>query len=251
MPYALLQKSLDQTIGRGTLEDAAAASKSIPRPDCARLQKELFGILVQDLEYEPARALQRELFARNFPTEVVDQSQLPVLNEPASGQEFQLESDAFVVNDLYGAVVRYPWDQFVFAAAGYVLRLVDRPHVRMWEVERDPFASRHAPVKHPIDYKLENVPQFRIEFFFAVEPYRFRWCWDSETIIRVNQDPVRFSQREKLASLLQQLAGFLPPERLNSGIRKLTAGGYFTYPGVHAFEEEIIWSFYQLMRQSA
>ncbi|HVM61880.1 MAG TPA: hypothetical protein VMV72_13540 [Verrucomicrobiae bacterium] len=251
MPYALLLKSLDQTIDRETLEAAAAASKAIPLPDCARLQRELYGILVDDLDQDHAAALQGELFARNFPTEVVDQSQLPVLNDPAPAQGLDIGSDGVTAIDLYGNTTLYPWDHFVFAAAGYVLRLVDRPHVNRWEVEPEPFRSKYAPPKLVVDYKLESIPEFHLDLFFDVEPYRLRWVWDRDTILRVNQQPVRLKEHEKFVALLLQLAQSAPAERLNQGIQKLTAGEYSTYPSVHAFEEEIVWSFYQLMRQDA
>ena len=65
-----------------------------------------------------------------------------------------------------------------------------------------------------------------------------------------NQEPIRLKQHEKFVLLLQQLTSFLPAERLNGGVRKLSSGGYFVYPSVHAFEEEIVWSFYQLMRNA-
>jgi hypothetical protein len=52
MPFALVQMSLDQTIDREALEDAGVASKSIPRPDCAKSQKELFGIVIEPNAFE-------------------------------------------------------------------------------------------------------------------------------------------------------------------------------------------------------
>jgi len=247
MPYALLQRSLDQTIDRESLEDAAAASHSIPRPDCAHLQKELFGIVVDNLDHDRALALQQELGRRNFATEIVDQAQLAALNVPASGQEFQVKPHALIVVDLYGTEVEYPWEKFVFAAAGYVLRLADRPYHTHVEPATDPFRPRHLNVEVVVDYKLQNVPQFRFDWFFDIEPYRLQWIWDRESIVRVNQEPIGLKQHERFVLLLQQLTGFLPAERLNGGIRKLSSGGYFVYPSVHAFEEEIVWSFYQLM----
>jgi hypothetical protein len=251
MPYALLQRSLDQTIDRVSLEDAAVASHSIPRPDCARLQKELFGIVVDNLDHDHALALQQELARRNFPTDVVDQAQLSGLNEPASAQEFQIKPDALVIVNLYGTEVEYPWEKFVFAAAGYVLRLADRPYHTHLEPATDPFRPRYSNVEVVVDYKLQNVPQFRFDLFFDAEPYRWQWIWDRESIVRVNQEPIGLQQHEKFVLLLQQVTGFLPVERLNSGVRKLSSGGYFVYPSVHAFEEEIVWSFYQLMRNAS
>jgi len=246
MPYALLQRSLDQTIDRESLEDAAATSHSIPRPDCAHLQKELFGIVVDNLDHDRALALQRELLGRNFPTDVVDQAQLPALNQPDSpGQSFQIKPQAFVAADLYGSEVEYPWDQFVFAAAGYILRLRERPF--QTHVEQSQMSRKIAVVS---EYQVQHVPEFRFDLFFAMEPYRLQWIWDSDSIIRVNQEPIRLREHDKLVLVLRQLVGFLPAERLNSGVRKLNDGKYFVYPSVHAFEEEIIWSFYQLMRSA-
>jgi hypothetical protein len=53
----------------------------------------------------------------------------------------------------------------------------------------------------------------------------------------VNQEPIRLQEHEKFILLLQQLTGFLPAERLNGGVRKLSGGGYFVYPSIHAFEK--------------
>jgi hypothetical protein len=82
MPYALLQLSLDQTIRREDLEEATVLAPSVARADCALIQRELFGIVVRNLEYEEASALQAALRARNFPTEVVEESALPTLPPP-------------------------------------------------------------------------------------------------------------------------------------------------------------------------
>ena len=199
------------------------------------------------MEQDQAAALQRELYARNFPTEVVDQSQLPVLNEPATGMGFEIGSDALVVD----SATTYPWDMLSFAAAGYVVRLTSRPYLNRWEVVLDPFATRTSPVQHAVEFKMERIPEFHIEFFFSMKPYRLQWVWQGEATVRVNQDPVGLGESETFVSILQQLTNLLPAERLNSGIRRLVADDYFVYPSVHAFEKEIVWTFYQLMRNEA
>jgi hypothetical protein len=43
--FSLLQTSLDQTIDRQSMEEASVAVRSVARADCAKLQRELFGIL--------------------------------------------------------------------------------------------------------------------------------------------------------------------------------------------------------------
>jgi len=205
--------------------------------------------VVDNLEYDRAVALQQELARSNFPTDVVDQAQLSALNEPASAQEFQVRPHDLVIVDLYGTEIEYPWEKFVFAAAGYVLRLADRPYQTHLEPSMDPFSPRFKNVE-VVDYQWKNVPQYRFDWFFDSEPYRWQWICDRESIVHVNQIPMPLPQHQKVVLLLQQLTSFLPADRLNSGVRKLSSGDYFVYPSVHAFEEEIVWSFYQLMRDT-
>jgi hypothetical protein len=126
MPYALLQLSLDQTISRQDLEEAALATSSVARADCALLQRELFGLVVDKLSREDALAMQAALRARSFPTEVVEQSALPVLPPAKRETGLKLTDAGLVLMDLYGGEQLYPKDKCAFTAAGHVLRLRQR-----------------------------------------------------------------------------------------------------------------------------
>jgi hypothetical protein len=95
---------------------------------------------------------------------------------------------------------------------------------------------------------LQDVPEFRLETFFAVEPYRLQWILDPDNTLNVNSRIVTLRKAMELDEPLKQLATFCPADRLNLGIRRLNAGEYFVYPSVRAFEEEIVWSFYRLTR---
>ena len=66
------------------------ATEGLTKPDCARLQREAFGILVGSLSQDDALALQAALRARGIETEVVDESFLPVLTEPKRGHALKL-----------------------------------------------------------------------------------------------------------------------------------------------------------------
>ncbi len=249
MTYALLQLSLDQTISRQELEEASLAAPSVARADCALLQRELFGVVVDKLPYEEAEALQAALRARNFPTELVEQSALPVLPPPKRETALRLADAGLVLVDLYGHETLYPKEQFVFGAAGYVLRLRQRVAGQHEEVVyRGRYGTRTRTVT---DYRLQDVPEFRLEMFFSAEPYRLQWVLDPDNTIHVHARPVSFRAQDRLDELIRQLAALFPAERLNLGIRKLSAGEYFVYPSVRAFEEEIVWSFYRLMRERA
>jgi len=58
------------------------ATSELAGPDCMRLLRELFGIIVRGLSEDDALALQAALQARRITTEVVDESVLPVLAQP-------------------------------------------------------------------------------------------------------------------------------------------------------------------------
>jgi hypothetical protein len=45
------------------------------------------------------------------------------------------------------------------------------------------------------------------------------------------------------------LGNALSPEQANLGIKTAMTGDEFIYPSVHAFEEEIVWSLYQMARK--
>jgi hypothetical protein len=247
MPYALLQLALDQTISREELEEASMAAPNVARADCAVLQRELFGIVVGNLPHEDALALQAALRARNFPTELVEQSALPALPPPKRETALKLTDAGVALVDLYGRERLFAREQLVFGAAGYVVRLRQRVAGQHEEVVyRGRYGTRTQTVT---DYRLQDVPEFRLEMFASVEPYRLQWVVDPDNTIQVNGGPVALRHQEKLDEIFRQLAVLLPAERVNLGIRKLSAGGYFVYPSARAFEEEIVWSFYQLTRE--
>ena len=249
MKYALLQLSLDQTIDRRELEEASVVAPSVARADCARLQRELFGILVKDIGRDEALALQAALRQRNFPTELIEQSQLPELMPAVRGQALRFEPEAVVLVDLYGREQRYGRANFVFAAAGHVQHLARKPHQKMeWVESIGPRGSISRHVGIVTEKRLANVPEFRVEFFFATEPFRLEWVLAEDGMMRVNNERYKLRDRGKLLDLLKFLGGFLPPERVNQGIKKAASGEELVYPSYRAFEEEIIWSFFQLSR---
>ena len=249
MPYALLQLSLDQTIDREELEEASVVAPSVARADCALLQRELFGVVVASLEHQEALALQAALRDRSFPTEIVEQSALPVLPSPKRGHALKLIEAGVVLVDMYGREQFYPKEQFMFAAAGHVLHLKNRPYQRLeWVAQYLPRGGIHQAVQRVTDHRLEDVPEFRLEFFFAVEPPRLQWILVPDAVLNVNGVNLRFRDRHQLDSFLLTLRDLLPSDRVNLRIKKSGAEEDSAYPSVRAFEEEIVWSFFQLAR---
>jgi hypothetical protein len=246
MSYALLQLSLDQTISRQDMEAASMAAPSVARADCALLQRELFGIVVGNLPYEDAVALQAALRARNFPTELVEQSALPALPPAKRETGLKVTDAGLVLVDVYGGEQLYPREKCAFAAAGHILRLRQRVAGQHQEVVSRGRYGQHTQTV--TDYRLQDVPEFRLEMFFSIEPYRLQWVLDPDNTLNVNGRPISFRNQGSLDALFKQLATLFPVERVNLGIQKLSSGDYLVYPSVRAFEEEIVWKFYRLMR---
>lgn len=128
--YSLLQTSLDQTIDRRSLEDASVAVPSVARADCARLQRELFGMVVSGLAYQEALAFQAELARRNFPTEVVADCDLPVLHESFQIQRIGCRGEVLVLTDSMGRERPRPLTDLVFLAAGFIEGVEFKTEVR-------------------------------------------------------------------------------------------------------------------------
>ena len=248
--YAVLQTSLDQSISRDILQEAIMATEGLVKADCAQLQREAFGILVGSLSQDDALALQAALQARNVPTEVVDEFALPVLTEPKRGHALNLVNTGIVFTDLYGCETSYPREQIVFTAGGGVLHLKD-VQVQKLDTVFVPGGSGAPSMKQEIvtSHHFENLPEFRLELFVPAESPRVQWVLTKDWVLTVNNQHIRLRDSDQLVALLAALGNMLSPEQTNLGIQKAMSCEAFVYPSIHAFEEEIIWSFYRLMRE--
>lgn len=216
MTYALLQRSLDDTIDRRAMEEASVVAPSIARADCALLHRELFGIVVHGLEQREALAFQAALRMRGLDTELVAESELPVLANPVRRMAVRFDGTAWWVTDVYGALTRYGMEDLVFVAAGV---LGDR-------------AGRET--------------QFRLELFVAPEPYRMQWVLAPNGVLRFNDRPFTFREVGDLLVQLTTVRATIPTERMNRGLEQCDHHPWFLYPSERAFEEEIVWRFYRL-----
>jgi len=250
--YAVLQTSLEQSIDRETLEEAIMATEGLAKPDCARLQKELFGIVTRGLSQDDALALQAALQARNIATEVVDESVLPVLPLPRRVRALKFVETGIGLVDLYDHETSYEWQHIVFAAGGGLLHLRSIQEQKLKDIYMPGGYNLSTNTRPAIitAHHYDNLPEFRLELFLPVESPRVQWVLTKDSIIIVDDSHLRLRDGAELAQLLSRLGGALALEQVNTGMKKVMAGEEFVYPSVHAFEEEIIWSLYQLMRGS-
>ncbi len=242
--YSLLQVSLAQTIARESLEDASVVVRSVARGDCARLQRELFGILISGLAKEEATTFQAELKRRNFPTEVVADQDLPQLHEPFTVQRFEVKGEVLLFTDAMGRSQTRPLTDLVFLAGGFLQALELKSD---WELRVSPSTSIRggAPSidieKHSWE---EHELELRLDFFFWAAPNRLRLALTANTAIFYQGLPMRLRHPEGLLRMMGDLLKLLPSERINAGLGRNDTKAY--YPSVHCYEEEIRWHFHRL-----
>jgi hypothetical protein len=249
--YAVLQASLDQSISREALEEAVSATEGLTKPDCARIQHDMFGIVAEGLSEVDARGLQAGLRTQGVETEVVSDFDLPSLAAPHRLQTFAVTADGLTMSDYTGQDTLFPLETFIFAAGGHVKHLAP-PRRKLAVVQK--FATRgEMPVtlEMVMDGSAKEIVEFRVEFYVTQEPFRFQSALDDKAVVRANGEVLKLRDRNQLDALLLSLANTLPPDQINVGIKKVAAGEDFVYPSVHAFEREIVWSLYQLAKGSA
>jgi len=250
--YAVLQTSLEQSIDRDTLEEAVVATEELTKLDVPWLQRELFGIVAGDLSQDDALALQAALQARNVRTEVVDESVLPVLPLPRRVRALKLAEAGIVLVDIYDHETSHEWQHIVFAAGGGLLHLRSLQDQKLETVYVPGGRGGASDVRAVVvtNHHFENLPEFRLELFLPVESPRVQWVLTKDSVITVDDAHLRLRDHDQLVSLLGALGNALSPKQVNLGIKTAMTGEEFNYPSVHAFEEEIIWSLYQLMRSN-
>lgn len=244
--FSLLQTSLDHMIDRQSLEEASVAARSVARADCARLQRELFGILVSRLERDEALAFQAALAKCGFPTEVVADRELPVLHESFQIQRIERRGEVLILTDSMGRERARQLTDLVFLAAGFFHRIEFktewRQHLDFGGGAQDGRGMPQFVTER--EYREETELLFRLDFFFWSEPNRLHAMLGPETAIFHEGKPLRLKDRAGLEALMVAMAALLPPERLNSWLRDPKKGR--VYPNLSCYEEEIRWHFHRL-----
>lgn len=251
MSYALVQKSLEQTIDRRDLEEASVHVPSVARGDCARLHRNLFGIVVTGLSRDEAIAFQVALEYFHFPTEIVADAEIPRLPDPVVRRGIRFETAELIALDGLGRESPYPWREMQFATGGFV-ETSKVKHDRM--LIRNPYYNSGARIPGPmfvVGKRETEAPtlQFRLELYFPREPYRLQFRADKNALFRCDDALLRFRELKSFAIILRRIAQLLPQERLGLGIRAAQKGRDFLYPNPSCLEEEVIWHILQRQRR--
>lgn len=253
MPYALVQKSLDQRIDPKSLEEASVHVPSVARGDCPRLGRDLFGVVVTDLPHDEAIAFQTALEHFGFLTEIVPQAELPRLPDAKFRRGIRFEANAFTAVDGLGREDHYPWEEVQFAAGGFLQTVSVKTESRMeWNHHRRRMTNPRTGggiqmSKHEVEV---SETEFRLELFLSCEPFRLQFRAGPETLFRLDDAMLRFRQQDRFAALLQRVGEIVPADSQSQGLVAVQRNERFLYPSVPAFEEEITWHLFQRLRQA-
>jgi hypothetical protein len=231
--YSLLQVSLDQTISRESLEEASTSVSSIARADCVIMQRDLFGILISGLPLDDAKAFQAALKRFHLQTDIVADEQIPILHEAFTIQRIDLKKDKLVFTDMMGREQVRPIEDLVFVAGGFLTRTRTRAGLVVVDGE--------TPGRPQTQ---EEIPEFRLDFFFWSSPNRLRASVSSESLVFFRERPLRLRDTALLLGAMMDLAELLPGERVGSGLKRTDTNN--CYLSLRSYEEEIRWHFYRL-----
>lgn len=246
--YSLLQVSLDQTIDRKSLEEASDAVPSVARADCAFIQRDLFGIVISELPFEDAKAFQVALEQRGFATKVVADCEIPVLQEPFTIQRINFGSDALIFTDMMGREQSRPLEDLFLATGGFLTQSkLKTVHVMESGNQEGGHRSLHFS-RLERQFRTEEVPEFRLDFFFASSPNRLRASISATSTIFFRERPLRLRDTALLLGAMMDLQELLAPERVGSGLKRTDTKN--CYPSLRSYEEEIRWHFHRLKSQA-
>ncbi len=244
MAFSLLLHALDPKPTRQQLEDISRKVPPVAKADCAFILKDWFGIVASGLLREDAMAFQNGLREIGITTDIVDDLEIPALHPDFRCQRFDLELGKITLTTAMNRKQVRRKEELVFVAIGRIIRdKVSKTSVR------EPFRNYSGSHDYEPAVRVtstEYIPTefFRIDFFFSSDPYRISLEIDKETVLFSGERSIRMKNTLDLTVLMVDLQTLLPPERMNLALRELSL--LRVYPSMHAYEEELRWSFYRL-----
>lgn len=252
MSYSVVQKTLEQTIARKDLEEASVHVPSVARGDCARLHRDLFGIVTSGLSHDEAIAFQVALEHFHFPTDIVPDSEIPRLPEPVIRRGIRFSAEELIALDGLGRESRYSWKEVQLAVGGFLeTNKVNYEHTFI----RNPYHSSAVRAQITPMFILgkneteEAVQEFRLDLFLSCEPHRLQFRAGEDTLFRCDDAILRFHQREAFDEILRKIARIVPIEKQGLGMKATYKGLAFLYPNPSTFEEESTWHLLQQLRR--
>lgn len=239
--YCLLQDRLDEEIAFSALEEAADSTRAISRPDCLGLHRDLHGVVVAGLSHADALAFQGALAARGYATRLWADGELPILHESYQVQRLDRHGDTLILTNSMGRVIERRLPDLVFLAAGFYQKIEITRNFDL-RIEHN---AEGVPVVVERRYGEKAETDFRLDLFFASAPHRLNLGLTKDSAVFFHGRMQRQRDRPGLTEMLEEVAGWLPEERLSTQLRE--PARQLVYRSLHLYENEIRWHFQRFM----
>jgi hypothetical protein len=166
MSYAVVQSdiappSLDQL--QSALSNALHGESRFTPADAPGILNDGYGILMDQLRYDEARALCRHLANTGYSAEVVNHDDLFSL-PPSKGTNRMIPcDDGLVVFDVLGRESMIPWRSVLVVAAGYIGKAASK---KTWEIVPGTTDAYGGPVYM---VNIESLTEFEPELHLLLE----------------------------------------------------------------------------------
>lgn len=244
--YSVIQRSLNQRISREQLEEASMHVPTITRADCIRIHQLLAGIFISRLSRPEALAFQRGLAAQGHESDVVEDSQLPMLPHGMRSMRVSRVGRELHFRDFMDRPTVIPMDEILFIAAGCTQNTRfnwESKTSKMWVGRGSSVPIQENRLREAIERSA------RVDFFFSRAPHRFGLSAGEATRFFVQDQPIHLRNAELIAWAFQKVRSWAPAEcRLNRLIH-LEQPLSRRVP-IAVYEEEIRWHFYRLREQA-
>ena len=246
MAYAVMQKG-PQAPTAEQLKTAYRSVSGIPAVDAARLTQDVFGVLARGLQGDQAAALQAALLAQGLPSEVADESSLPVLGPGKTLRRLEFTPEALMIFDPVGRKFPVEWAHIaVIAAASVQQPSFDR--TRKERVEEKikfhglmPVKVRTVKVEYVSHESAEQTHRAEIVLTRGVARYTI----ESENFLYALTlgEKAQKNVSADFPLLLRELKAHAPLAALSRGASALLAQPPSTvsYPRHKLLEEEVVW----------
>ena len=253
MEYMVLQKGAEPP----TIEQLKRAFGAVPgllAPDALPLCKETFGTIVRGFSEAQAAALQAGLKAQGIETEIIDNSQWPVLPVTKTIRRLECAPEALMIYDPYGRKFPIEWGQVMLIAAGSVRQATfERKRTEIVQtkiklVHGIPIPERTVTVgfstqEGQAEANCLEIILTRGVAQYSIEAKGFNYEYLGE---RVTQNPAA-----NFALLLRDLVKYAPGAKLNRGATAMLAEppSSVAYPHKNSLQDEIQWLLWRLKNQ--
>ena len=255
MQYAVVQKTLEPLPTIDQLKNAFQGIPGLTAADAYILGKDAFGVLVKGFSLECATMLQASLAAQGMETDVVVQTDLPVLPQGKNVSQLACTPEALLIYDPLNRSFPLEWKNIMMIAAGRV-PLAEfskvRNEVEVSSLQFNPLTGGvHMQRRTEVQYnsREQRADRHLLEIILSRAVLRYTIAADKSPLLfnYLGERRTRDVNRD-FALLVQDLLKYAPQAAINRGAYYLreNAPQPVPYPSRNSFYEEITWLLWKM-----